>query len=64
MQCLCGGEVVEQSHEVKTFDKAKEWFPGITENQLPVKVEKDICIGCRRFRRSIFSDGVLIYRKG
>ena len=64
MLCPCGAETHNQIHEVKTIEKAKEWFPLIKSFQLPIKVDQEKCPSCKRMLRSIYFDGKLIHRKG
>ena len=40
MICDRGSDVTETEHEVKTLNKAKEWYAGVTEIQLPVTIRQ------------------------
>jgi hypothetical protein len=52
MQCKCGGEVIESSHEVKRMTTALLWAERVISKpdpiKLPVIVEKHVCTGCGR----------------
>lgn len=48
MQCSCGGETTYHVHEIKTLDKAKEWFTEVEEKDLPIKIRRDVCKVCGR----------------
>ena len=49
MQCNCGGETNYCSHEVKTLEKAQEWYPEITI--VPIIVNYDKCTTCGRIEK-------------
>jgi len=40
MECPKGSECKESSHQVKTAQKATEWFDGVTENDLPLTIRQ------------------------
>lgn len=48
MQCPCGGLVLDRAHAVLLIGKATEWFPEITEKDLPVIVHYRLCLACNR----------------
>lgn len=48
MQCQCGAEAVYREHEVKTLEKAQEWYPNIRESELPVIIKRHECVMCKR----------------
>lgn len=50
MICTCGAETRYSAHEVKTLDKAKEWYKdeNLTLLDVPLTVRKDTCPGCGR----------------
>jgi len=41
MQCPKGSEVKTSEHQIKTIEKAREWFAGVQKYDLPITVRKD-----------------------
>ena len=64
MQCNCGGETRESTHEVKTLGKAQEWDSTVTPGDLPIRVQQDRCPGCGRSRVTIYRRGLILARRG
>lgn len=64
MQCPCGSETALSSHEVKTLAKATEWYLAASDDVLPITIERDICPGCGRERRTITKGGEILHREG
>lgn len=62
MQCKCGGETHDTSHEVKTDGKAKEWTG--FDIDPPIQVVQTKCSGCGRIMVKVFKQGRLIAKKG
>jgi len=50
MQCPCGDTANLHQHEVKTIDKALEWYPDTQPSDLPIMVQYHKCSGCGRIR--------------
>ncbi len=59
MNCKCGGNTTSTSHEVKSLKVAQEWEESITEGDLPVKIDNNICPACGRQYVMIFNDSKL-----
>lgn len=57
MQCTCGGEITSSFHEVKTKNKAMEWYDGAFDEalDLPLEIESFNCNGCTRFAYKVFN---------
>ena len=49
MQCPCGAETTYSKHEVKTLEKAKEWYPDV--EKVPIVVCYDRCPACGRIEK-------------
>lgn len=65
MQCNCGGETRNQSHTVKSLKKGREWSKAVNYSDLPIKVDRDQCGACGRYKARIYSaSGRLIDRRG
>ena len=64
MQCKCGSNTEPSNFQVKTLDKAIEWYPLVQPEHLPITVNLDICRGCGRMRRKVFSNQVLLWTQG
>lgn len=64
MQCPKGGQLTESSHTVKTLAKAKDWYDGVSEKDLPITVEKKTTTDGRIHYKVFDGDGVKIYNKG
>ena len=58
-----GGVCSEQEHWVKTFEKAKEWFPYVEERDLPIKIVQ-YKSSDGRTRLQVYNHRGLIYHKG
>ena len=64
MNCPCGGETKPSTHIVKTLQAALIWFPGVTDDKLPIRIEQDTCTCGRMRARGYDRDGVLIGSRG
>ena len=64
MECERGSNCKEQSHTVKTIDKAREWFPGAEIIDLPLRIDQRISSSGRIYARFFDKDGELIGIKG
>lgn len=64
MICPKGSECRESVHEVRTLDKAREWFPGVTEDQLPLLVNQHKSSDGRLYISVYSKDRRLIYKRG
>ena len=53
----------QSTHEVKTLDKAREWYPEVAEGQLPIHVEQ-MTASNGRVRVVVSSDGVVVHSRG
>jgi len=64
MECPNGSECKESSHQVKTMNKAIEWFTGVKENDLPIVISQAKALN-GRIRVLIYNaNDELIYKKG
>lgn len=64
MQCACGGELTESTHEVKTLAKAIEWSSLVQSQHLPIHVHQSKCV-CGRMMRKVYDNQKnVIFRKG
>jgi hypothetical protein len=64
MECDRGSVCKEQSHTVKTIDKAREWFPDAEIIDLPLRIEQRISSSGRIYARFFNKAGKLIGTKG
>lgn len=64
MECPKGSTCTESSHEVKTLDKALEWYPGCDETDLPIRIEQRKGAGGRIFARIYNVNNHIIYKRG
>ena len=59
-----GGMPHETEWQVKTLWKAKQWVPGITEEQLPLTIEQLTAAGRRLYVRIYDNNMKLILTRG
>ncbi len=64
MECSRCSVVSESSHEVKTLDKAKEWFSCSQENHLPVTINQFKARNGRLRIEVYDKDGSLLHCRG
>ena len=65
MQCKCGGEMRDGTHEVKTLSGASEWFPEVVESDLPLSIYQNTCPGCTRLHFKVKNaDGLILKTQG
>lgn len=63
MECPRGSTCTESTHEVKTIDKALEWFDQCHESDLPITINT-FKSSNGRMRVKIYSKNQLIYKRG
>lgn len=59
-----GGPLTEQTHQVKTMNKAIEWFPLVSCKDLPITVEQKVATNGRIHIKVFDRYGKLIHTKG
>ena len=62
MQCKCGGDTKQQSHDVTTQSKISEWLR--YESDKPITVDQTICNGCGRISVKIYQNNQLVCERG
>lgn len=64
MQCPRGSEVKTSEHTIKTIGKAKEWFFGVQQYDLPIRVKKDTASDGRCMITVYDNNGKKIHTRG
>jgi hypothetical protein len=65
MQCNCGGQTEPRTYKVTLLDNARQWHPLVEPEHLPIRLELDVCKGCGRMQRKVYSrDKVLLWMQG
>ena len=59
-----GYECKSSSHEVKTLEKAQEWYSKVTVDDLPITVDQRTTVVGRVFARIYNKDGKLLGTRG
>jgi hypothetical protein len=62
MQCKCGGETKQSSHDVTTKAKISEWLR--YESEQPISIDQTICNSCGRMSVKIYQDNNLVCERG
>ena len=64
MECPRGSSTTYTEHQVKTLAKAKEWWVGTSEEDLPVAIHKTITSNGRLSLFVTRWDNKIIHRRG
>lgn len=64
MQDPKGGQLQQSEHQVKTLNKAKEWWVGTSEQDLPITVHKTVTSNGRMAYIVTNKDHKIICRRG
>jgi hypothetical protein len=65
MNCPCGGQTEPRTCKVSRLDNARQWYPLVEPEHLPIKLILDTCKGCGRMKREVYSrDNVLVWVQG
>lgn len=64
MQDPRGGQLLESQHEVKTLNKAKEWWVGTSQEDLPITVHKKVTSNGRMAYIVTNKENRIICRRG
>lgn len=64
MECPRGSVCSESTHEVKTLDKALEWYPSALAIHLPITVNTHKAQGGRLLIKVYSIDGLLLHKRG
>lgn len=64
MECPRGSMCTESDHEVITMSKAREWFPDVRKDQMPIRINQ-LKSSDGRLQITIYSNaGQIIHRRG
>lgn len=64
MECSRGSVCSESSYSVTTMAKAAEWFLGVLQESLPIRIDSQVSSDGRLYARIYDSAGNLINRRG
>lgn len=64
MECQRGSICTESTHEVKTMQKAQEWYQDVKESDLPITVYSSASSNGRLYARIYGVKGNLIHVRG
>jgi len=64
MECPRGSYCRESTHQVKTMDKALEWYPEALESHLPITVTSQVASDGRRHVKVHDLNDNLIFTRG
>ena len=64
MLCPRGSTCTEGEHQVKTLTKAREWYEGVVEADLPITVQKFEASNGRRLVKIYNRENKKIHQRG
>jgi len=64
MQCSCGSEANESSHQVKTIITARDYSPKAQESDLPLTISHWKCKCGKRLYKAFNKDRILLHEEG